>query len=79
MGHPFLLGSSTAFDLAVWIDATVYDPTNAVDIATPAYSVPVNLNAMFANVAAYDPMIGTQASATYSNWVHPPSLLPITG
>jgi hypothetical protein len=48
MGHPFL-GSSTAFDLAVWIDATVYDPTNAVDIAPAAYSVAVNLNAMFAN------------------------------
>ena len=34
------LGSSTAFDIAVWIDATVYDPANDVDIAAPAYSSP---------------------------------------
>ena len=26
-GHTFLLGSSAAFDLAVWIDATIYNPT----------------------------------------------------
>jgi hypothetical protein len=66
-GHSFLLGSSTAFDLAVWIDATVYDPTNAADIAAPAYPVTVNLGATFANVAVYDPMIGTTPIATYSN------------
>ena len=66
-GHTFLLGSSTAFDLAVWIDATVYDPTNAIDIAAPAYPVTVNLGATFANVAVYDPMIGTTPIATYSN------------
>jgi hypothetical protein len=66
-GHTFLLGSSTAFDLAVWIDATVYDPTNAIDIAAPAYPVIVNLGATFANVAVYDPMIGTTPIASYSN------------
>jgi hypothetical protein len=66
-GHSFLLGSSTTFDLAVWIDATVYDPTNAVDIAAPAYPVTVNLGATFSNVAVYDPMIGTTPIATYSN------------
>jgi hypothetical protein len=66
-GRTFLLGSSTAFDLAVWIDATVYDQTNATDIAAPAYPVTVNLGATFANVAVYDPMIGTTPIATYSN------------
>jgi hypothetical protein len=66
-GRTFLLGSSTAFDLAVWIDATVYDQTNAIDIAAPAYPVTVNLGATFANVAVYDPMIGTTPIATYSN------------
>jgi hypothetical protein len=66
-GHSFLLGSSTVFDLAVWIDATVYDPTNAIDIAAPAYPVTVNLGATFANVAVYDPMVGTTPIATYNN------------
>ncbi len=66
-GHTFLLGSSTAFDLAVWIDVTVYDPTDAIDIAAPAYPLTVNLGATFSNVAVYDPMIGTTPIATYSN------------
>ncbi len=66
-GHTFLLGSSTAFDIAVWIDATVYDPTSATDVVAPAYSVTVNLGAAFANVTVYDPMIGTTPIATYSN------------
>ncbi len=66
-GHSFLLGSGTVFDLAVWIDATVYDPTNAADIAAPAYPVTVNLGATYSNVAVYDPMIGTAPIATYSN------------
>jgi hypothetical protein len=66
-GHTLLLGSSTAFDIAVWIDATVYDPTNAIDIAAPAYSATVNLGATFASVAVYDPMIGPTPIATYSN------------
>jgi hypothetical protein len=66
-GHTFLLGSGTAFDLAVWIDATVYNPTNGTDIVPPAYPVTVNLGATFSNVAVYDPMIGTTPIATYSN------------
>ena len=66
-GRTFLLGSSTTFDLAIWIDSTVYDPTNAVDIAAPAYSLTVDLGATFASVAVYDPMIGTTPIATYSN------------
>jgi hypothetical protein len=66
-GRTLLLGSSTAFDIVVWIDATVYDPTNDVDIAAPAYSVTINLGATFGSVAVYDPMIGTTPIATYSN------------
>jgi hypothetical protein len=66
-GRTLLLGSSTAFDIVVWIDATVYDPTNDVDIAAPAYSATVNLGATFGSVAVYDPMIGTTPIATYSN------------
>jgi hypothetical protein len=66
-GRTFLVGSGTVFDIAVWIDATVYDPTTATDIAAPAYSVTVNLGATYTNIAVYDPMIGTTPIATYSN------------
>jgi hypothetical protein len=66
-GRTFLLGSSTAFDIAVWIDATVYDPTSATDIAATAYPVTVNLGATYTNITVYDPMVGTTPIATYSN------------
>jgi hypothetical protein len=66
-GRTFLLGSSTAFDIAVWIDATVYDPTSATDIAATPYSVTINLGATYSNIAVYDPMIGTTPIATYGN------------
>jgi hypothetical protein len=66
-GHKFLLGSSTAFDIALWIDATIYNPKNAIDIAAPAYSATVNLGRKCASVAVYDPMVGTTPIATYSN------------
>ncbi len=33
--HTVLLGSRTASDLAVWIDTTIYNPANAIDIAAP--------------------------------------------
>jgi hypothetical protein len=66
-GYSLLLGSSTAFNIAVWIDATVYNPTTATDIVAPAYTATVNLGETFANVAVYDPMIGTTPIATYNN------------
>jgi trimeric autotransporter adhesin len=66
-GRTFLLGSSTAFDIAVWIDATVYDRKNAKDIAAPAYSATVNLGRNYSSVAVYDPMISDRPIAAYSN------------
>jgi hypothetical protein len=65
-GHTFLLGSRTAFDIAVWIDATVYDPKNAKDVAAPAYSATVSLGSNYAAVTVYDPMIGDRPIAAYS-------------
>jgi hypothetical protein len=66
-GHAFLLGSSTTYDLAVWIDATIYNPVTATDIAAPGFSVTINLGATFAGVQVFDPMVGTTPIATYTN------------
>jgi hypothetical protein len=66
-GHTFLLGSSTAFAIAVWIDATVYDRKNAKDIAAPAYPATVSLDRNYAAIVVYDPMIGDRPIAAYSN------------
>jgi hypothetical protein len=66
-GRTFLLGSNTAYDIAVWIDATVFDPTTETDVTAPTYVATVNLGATFASVEVYDPMIGTAPIATYSD------------
>jgi trimeric autotransporter adhesin len=66
-GHTFLLGSDTSFDIAVWIDATVYDPKRDADIAAPAYSASVDLGATFSSIRVYDPLVGTAPIAAYSN------------
>ena len=39
-GHSFLLGSSSNFDLAVWIDATVFDSASNTAITAPTYAPP---------------------------------------
>jgi hypothetical protein len=66
-GHAFLLGSSTGYDLAVWIDATIYNPVTATDILAPAYSATINLGSTFAGVQVFDPIIGTSPIAIYTN------------
>ncbi len=66
-GRTFLLGSGTAFDIAIWIDATVYDRKNAKDIAAPAHSATVNLGRNYTAVAVYDPMVGVRPIAAYTN------------
>jgi hypothetical protein len=66
-GRTFLLGSSRSFDIAIWIDATVYDRKNAKGITAPAYSTTVNLGRNYAAVTVYDPMIGDRPIAAYSN------------
>jgi trimeric autotransporter adhesin len=66
-GHTFLLGGGNAFEIAIWIDATVYNPKNAQDVAAPAYSATVSLGGNHAAVAVYDPMLGDRPIATYSN------------
>jgi trimeric autotransporter adhesin len=66
-GHSFLLGSSSNFDLAVWIDATVYNSTTNTDVTAPTYATTVSLGKTFSSVSVYDPMVGTSPTATYTN------------
>jgi trimeric autotransporter adhesin len=66
-GHSLMLGGSSAYDLAVWIDATVYNPSTETDIAAPSYTITINLGATYPTVKVFDPMTGTAAIETYSN------------
>ena len=62
-----ILGSSSVYDLAVWIDATVYNPSSEIDVTAPSYTTTVNLGATYPTVEVFDPMTGTTPIATYSN------------
>jgi hypothetical protein len=66
-GHSLILGSSSVYDLAVWIDATVYNPSTETDITAPSYTITVKLGATYPTVKVFDPMIGTTPINTYSN------------
>jgi trimeric autotransporter adhesin len=65
-GHTFLLGSSTMYELAVWVDATVYNPTTGADLTAPTNTVTVSLGGTYSNVKVFDPMVGTTAIASYA-------------
>jgi hypothetical protein len=58
---------SSTYDIAVWIDATVYNPTTNADITAPTYAATVTLGKTFSSVAVYDPMTGAAPIATYTN------------
>jgi trimeric autotransporter adhesin len=66
-GHSLILGSSSVFDLAVWVDATVYNPSTETDITAQAYTATVKLGATYPTVKIFDPMTGTAPIETYSN------------
>jgi hypothetical protein len=66
-GHTFLLGSSSMYELAVWIDTTVYNSKTGSDITAPSYNVTVNLGGTYSNVQVFDPMKGATAIATYAS------------
>jgi trimeric autotransporter adhesin len=66
-GHSFLLGTSSTFDIAVWIDATIFNSATNADITAPTYATTVSLGKTFSSVSVYDPMTGTSPIATYTN------------
>jgi len=66
-GHSFLLGSSSTYDIAVWIDATAFNSVTNADITAPTYTATVSLGKTFSSVSVFDPMTGTSPIATYSN------------
>jgi hypothetical protein len=63
-GHTLLLGSTSMYELAVWIDAAVYDPPTGADLTAPSYNVVVKLPGTYQNVAIFDPMVRTALHTT---------------
>ena len=65
-GRSFLLGSNTGFDLAIWVDATIYNPSNATDIVASPYTATINLGATYSSVQVFDPLQGTTPIAVFN-------------
>ncbi|GGI29498.1 beta strand repeat-containing protein [Bradyrhizobium guangdongense] len=67
-GNSMVLGKSNgAYDLVVWAEPKVWDPTTNSEISNPSQTVTVQLDAVHQSIKVYDPTGGTDPIATYSN------------
>jgi outer membrane biosynthesis protein TonB len=66
-GHSMVLGTSTALDLAVSNDVTIWNAATASEITVASHMLTVSLGATYAQVEVFDPLAGTAPIATYSN------------
>lgn len=55
------------FDLALWDEHVIWDPTQQKQIASPTGDVTLNLGQSYAVVYVFDPLIGTNPVATYTS------------
>jgi hypothetical protein len=55
------------FDLVLWDEHIIWDPTKQKEIVSPTSDVTVNLGKSCAVVYVFDPLVGTSPIATYTN------------
>ncbi|WBL80344.1 Ig-like domain-containing protein [Bradyrhizobium xenonodulans] len=56
-----------AFDLVLWDEHVIWDPTKQKEVASPTSDVMLNLGKSYGVVYVYDPLVGTSPIATYTN------------
>ena len=67
-GNSLLMEKSNgAFDLAVWAEPQIWDPTTETEITVPATPDTITLGSTFASVTVFDPTLGTGAVESFSN------------
>ncbi|WP_426423842.1 beta strand repeat-containing protein [Bradyrhizobium genosp. A] len=67
-GNSMVLGKSNgAYDLVVWAEPKVWDPTTNTEISNPSQTVTVQLGGVHQSIKVYDPTGGTDPIATYTN------------
>lgn len=66
-GHSLLLASATAWDIAVWNDATIWNASTSKEIAAAAVPVTVSLGGTYQTVKLFDPMLGAAPIQTFSH------------
>jgi hypothetical protein len=59
--------SNGTFDLMLWAEAKIWDPSSHTEIAAPNNDVTVNLGHVYSTVNVYDPLVGTSPIASYTN------------
>jgi hypothetical protein len=66
-GNQMLLEKSNGtFELVLWAEPTIWNPTTQQDVIAPTENVTVSLGKA-ENVEIFDPLVGTTAIASYSN------------
>jgi Ca2+-binding RTX toxin-like protein len=67
-GNSFLLEKSNgSFDLAIWDEPEIWNPTTLQEISVPATTVTVTFGLVAGTVEVFDPLYGTSPIATYSD------------
>lgn len=67
-GHDLLMTKANgSFVLALWNDVPLWNPTTANEISVAAVPVTLTLGSVYRSVSIYDPLLGTSATATYTN------------
>jgi hypothetical protein len=67
-GNSLLMEKSNgAFDISIWAEPDIWNPTTNTDISVAATNVTVSLGATYKTVEVFDPLAGTAPIATYTN------------
>lgn len=67
-GNSLLLERSNGvFELAIWNDIRLTDPTTGADLVNPLFPITIRFGQYVQSVTEYDPLTGTSAVLTWSN------------
>jgi hypothetical protein len=67
-GNSMVLGKTNgAYDLVVWAEPKVWDPTTNSQISNPSQTVTVQLDGVHQSIKVYDPTSGTDPIETFTN------------
>jgi hypothetical protein len=59
--------SNGTFDLVLWAESQIWNPTTQSEVTAPTETATVNFGQIEKSVLVFDPLIGTTPIATYSN------------
>ncbi len=67
-GHQMMIAKSDGtVDLAIWNEATIWNPTTKTEVAAPAVKASIALGAFYDHVSVYDPLNGTMPVQVFNH------------